>query len=70
MEMCLASGKTLLPLHSVGENECHEDTRFKGWENRFHFLAEGVVKSHCKRKWISRRCGHACAKHVYFFLCM
>lgn len=48
MEVCRASGKTLLPLHSVGENECHKDTRFKGWEHRLCFLVEGVVMSYCK----------------------
>ena len=49
MEVCSASGKTLLSVHSAGENESHKDMRFKGWANRLHFLVEGVVKSHCKR---------------------
>lgn len=48
MEVRLATGKLLLLLHSVGENESHDDMRFQGWENRLHFLVEGVVKSHCK----------------------
>ena len=48
MEVRLATGKLSLLLHSVGENERHNAMRFQGWENRFHFLVEGVVKSHCK----------------------
>lgn len=48
MEVRLATGKLLLLLHSVGENESHDDMRFEGWKNRLHFLVEGMVKSPCK----------------------
>lgn len=70
--MCRASGKTGLPVHSVGENECHKDTRSKGWEHRLCFLVERLVMSYCKREWISRRGGKlwpflwSTAKHMYF----
>lgn len=49
MEVCRASGKTSFPLHSIGENECHKDTRFKGWESILCFLVEGMVKLYYKR---------------------